>query len=543
MHDVDLTTTTQLLQRHIPGTTGGYPSWILTDQGSEYKGEFDKFCTTHNIEHRTSIARHSQSHGMVERVIATTALLIAHFLDDNLEQWDRFLPYAQLAHNSTIHPSTSRGLVAGYTPAELYLGRKLRCNEVDPVTFDVSQSLQQYYDDMQEQLKVMQAWAEEAQKLYNSKLEKSARNLRRVRRDIRVGSLVKLHSRPRHLKIAKIAKNWKGPYRVLSIDDNLINLKIKHVASSKVAHVHMDHVKRYYDRDDNVARHSENLQPAHPEDKKYEVEKIVNDRGRHGVDKEYLVHWKGTWPSGQQQTWEPEDNLDCVNLLQQYLRRKGRTVSAVIDDPISDSCKTKPWSATVTLDLLSVPADHLTEFICKSAGVSPDQVAAQLAFVPCETYSCADWSNWTRGFHYRDHTQKHRPPRPDECEKRSMALRHDQLVQHVFHAWLHDTENGLHFNKFMENPYGTLRLREFMNVLPQMLSMKMFTCDMCAFGHVLKKKTNVWTDTHWVPTGNTGDGLCHNRCGQQYRDKVTGRARHHFSIGQDPQRAPKGPGA
>ena len=57
------------------------------------------------------------------------------------------------------------------------------------------------------------------------------------------------------------------------------------------------------------------------EEKQYEVEKVVNKRVHKGKV-EYLLKWKG-YPSDEN-TWEPEDSLECPELLQEYERNRAR---------------------------------------------------------------------------------------------------------------------------------------------------------------------------------------------------------------------------
>ena len=54
----------------------------------------------------------------------------------------------------------------------------------------------------------------------------------------------------------------------------------------------------------------------------YEVQDILDSRGR-GVEREYLVHWKGQ--SKEQATWEPLQNLsNCRNKLRAFARTRRR---------------------------------------------------------------------------------------------------------------------------------------------------------------------------------------------------------------------------
>lgn len=54
-------------------------------------------------------------------------------------------------------------------------------------------------------------------------------------------------------------------------------------------------------------------------EQEWEVEKIVNERKR-GGKKEYLIRWKNCDES--QDTWEPENGINCENLVSAFLKKK-----------------------------------------------------------------------------------------------------------------------------------------------------------------------------------------------------------------------------
>jgi Chromo (CHRromatin Organisation MOdifier) domain len=58
------------------------------------------------------------------------------------------------------------------------------------------------------------------------------------------------------------------------------------------------------------------------EEEEYEVERIV-EMNQKGKKREFLVHWKGF--SSREDTWEPEDNLNCKDLIKKYLEQQTKT--------------------------------------------------------------------------------------------------------------------------------------------------------------------------------------------------------------------------
>ena len=180
--------------------------------------------------------------------------------------------------------------------------------------------------------------------------------------------------------------------------------------------------------------------------------------------------------------------------------------------------------------------------VCRMTGVRTAQIAAQFAFVPCETYSIANYSNYTRGNHFREHEDPDKAPRKDGGDKADKAALHDRLVQNVLQAWLTDREAGSRQLCFMENPVGFLSKRPFVERFSSLLGLTRELVHYCAYNHPFKKPTHIWTSSTWTPKGGAeGDGLCHGECG--HGQWTNSKYKHFKGLAQEPIRGPRGPGA
>lgn len=90
----------------------GLCSKVRSDNGPQFQTKFKKFLLSHNISHVTSSPHYSQSNGEAESFVKIAKNLLKK--NDNME-------IAMLAYRTTP-------MSCGYSPAELFMGRKLRTN-------------------------------------------------------------------------------------------------------------------------------------------------------------------------------------------------------------------------------------------------------------------------------------------------------------------------------------------------------------------------------------------------------------------------------
>ena len=76
----------------------------------------------------------------------------------------------------------------------------------------------------------------------------------------------------------------------------------------------------------NRKRKAREVDEGQQEEEVFSVEKIVSKRVAGGKT-QYLLKWKGY--DSDENTWEPEENLDCQDLLEEFNKKaKGRDAAA-----------------------------------------------------------------------------------------------------------------------------------------------------------------------------------------------------------------------
>src|SRR5690606_5988247 len=88
---------------------------LISDRGTPFLSRlFEAFTRLCHSLHRTSTAYHLQTNGLTERLNHTLTDIISLYVSPDHSNWDRVLPFATYAYN------TSRQPTHGYTPFQLH---------------------------------------------------------------------------------------------------------------------------------------------------------------------------------------------------------------------------------------------------------------------------------------------------------------------------------------------------------------------------------------------------------------------------------------
>ena len=97
----------------------GYPSELVTDQGTQFTSNLiEDLLTHHKIKHRTSTPYHPQANGQVEVTNRALEGILTKVLSSSKKDWADRLVEATWAYNTTWKTTT------GFTPYELVYGKK-----------------------------------------------------------------------------------------------------------------------------------------------------------------------------------------------------------------------------------------------------------------------------------------------------------------------------------------------------------------------------------------------------------------------------------
>ena len=212
----------------------GAPQSLHTDQGTNFTSDLiAEMCDLLNIYKTRTTPYHPAGNGQVERYNRTMMDLIHSEVRDNPERWDRALPIACMAYNSTVHTAT------GFEPNLLWLGRNIylpvdRMMPLDPDVhpLPVHEYARKLVDDIRANFATARLRLNKAATVMKKHYDRTAHL-----RAYKVGDAVKLRVFRKEKGVSKFAERFSGPYYVLDIlSDVRFRIALSDDAKAKVVH-------------------------------------------------------------------------------------------------------------------------------------------------------------------------------------------------------------------------------------------------------------------------------------------------------------------
>ncbi|KAJ1578004.1 hypothetical protein NDA12_001262 [Ustilago hordei] len=293
----------------------GYPDHMVSDRGRQFiSGAWKAFAEQMGVKHSLSTAYHPQTDGQTERVNQVIEQYLRMYCNYEQNDWANLLDTAAFVYNNTVHNSIGVSpffACYGWNPkAHPDIPQRLGVN--DPGRFE-------YLMDGEERCKYLQEQIREAQR-------RSVNQYNRKHKDIefKVGDMVYINRRNWKTRrpTPKLDTRFAGPYPVqervgrrayrITLPANLRVHDVFHVSMLEPA------------RTSSLPQRAE--QPTIPslpdEDLDFEVEALTDKRSHNGTT-EYKVLWRGY--SEEAASWEPVENLNCPDLIQEYEVSEGGT--------------------------------------------------------------------------------------------------------------------------------------------------------------------------------------------------------------------------
>lgn len=290
----------------------GLPSVIICDRDPVFMSKF-WYSLFHLLRTKItpSSAYHPETDGQTEIVNRKLEEMIRAYVDFDKSNWDLYLTHFEVAHNSSIHTSTS------FSPFYLNYGQHPRTVPLETLD-STNPSAGDFLNHMQKCEKI----AKDNIAKRNESMSVQA-NKKRLPVPFKVNDKVLLSTK--HLSLEdgsgsrKLHPKFCGPFEItekinavtfrLNLPQPLINKKIHNAFHSSL-------LKPFAE---DLFERSEKPQPAiQLEDgsMEYEVEKIVSQRLRHGR-KQYLVKWTGY--ANHENTWLPATEMrNCKDVVKRF---------------------------------------------------------------------------------------------------------------------------------------------------------------------------------------------------------------------------------
>lgn len=205
------------------------PEEILSDNGSNFISElFKNTCKLLKIKNVYTAPYHPESNGALERTHRTLKEHLRIYVNEDLNNWDTWIPFAIFTFNTTPHTNT------GYTPHELVYGTRIKL----PISLKNKPQAVYNYDNYVFELKYLLQKTHEiarANQIQNKEKSKQQYDKKINEKTFKIGDKVLMKNLNIQGQGRKLNQIYNGPYEVIGIPSNT-NTEINIRGKNKIYH-------------------------------------------------------------------------------------------------------------------------------------------------------------------------------------------------------------------------------------------------------------------------------------------------------------------
>ena len=532
----------------------GLAEEFIFDGGAEFKAEVRAGARAYNSKVHQTCPMHSKSLGIGERYNRTIQEKMAHFTEKTEQPFTKVYGEVLWAYNGAVSEALSyQG--EPITPAEVWFGEKLRMPTAELLKVEAEDKKQanpaSYFSRVKALLKLVEESVSESREKYFANMEAKARGDKKSKpaalRMFKVGDEVTRYRPTRSKRVNKLAPLQEGPFVVTEALENGVSYRIKRSGSDELeVKVHVDDINSFKrwnaEGPSQMEAEISDKEEGHESAKqKFQVAKVMDERGKGTKQHEYLMQWDGQQEDGTSWkcTWCHEKDLDChllimdwemANAQERGKRRKEAKLSEGPQGGVCAVCEIKRDNGTkikpVQVDILELVMEQersgrtVIQQLCDKLDILMEEILIVWASPPCETFTKLDATNVFRGNEHRNHETESKEPRTIEsCHseadfaKRTKAINDDRMVAGLNAGFLKDNRDGRMYEYAEENPQGMLAERPYMQSAEWVRAVLRQLVHYCNYGGQFHKPTHIWTSLkQWVAGGRSGCGQCCQNC-------------------------------
>jgi hypothetical protein len=335
----------------------GKPDVYLLDGGSEFKAEVQAAIEAWDADAHVHAPLRKEAAGIIEIFNKTIEDRLSMLCEDT-STWDECFTEALDSYNGLVHQACSDGVTAAISPAEVFLGRRMRfsVDAISKLEDDIWELPGKAAQRLRKMAIQVSRFIAEARAQYFMKQERQDPHSKTKLRVFNVADEVTIHRPTGEKKLDKLSPLQDGPFEVVSQGTTGADYLIKRLGTAgKPRCVHVDQMREL--KRVIPETEAEELPEAKKYGKKFEVRAIVGEKGMTRRTKQFKVLWVGYSTT----TWEPSANVDhCADRIKEWITRKPEEqhrLEEMTDDELVEEFKpeaAEEEAATIASDTVAV---------------------------------------------------------------------------------------------------------------------------------------------------------------------------------------------